>query len=229
LNVKTIFEQAYNYKRDNDSHMMKNTEWGAVAYLSLSKYGINGEVNINNFLHPYKTGYSATSNTNQSVYPGDAGLKDDKTLPYNTETGYKASTTGNISGVYDMSGGSEEYMASFKDGELSESGFESDPVLTYGTKYFDKYNSNSSYNSYNYRILGDATGETGPFYYYQDEDGNHSLHNNWYKDNASFITSYSWFVRGQGVVAGVKAGQLAFSKWRGNADSSFGFRIVLAK
>ena len=38
----------YNYKRDMDSHMMKNTEWGAVAYLSLSNYGINGEVRINN-------------------------------------------------------------------------------------------------------------------------------------------------------------------------------------
>ena len=46
--VKTFFELAYNYSRDNDSHMMKNTEWGAVAYLSHSNYGIGTEVRINN-------------------------------------------------------------------------------------------------------------------------------------------------------------------------------------
>ncbi|MBO5095676.1 MAG: prepilin-type N-terminal cleavage/methylation domain-containing protein, partial [Bacilli bacterium] len=48
LDVKTIFETAYNYDRSLDSHMMKNTEWGAVAYLSHSKYGINQEIRINN-------------------------------------------------------------------------------------------------------------------------------------------------------------------------------------
>ena len=47
MNVKTIFETSYNYQRQHDSHMMKNTEWGAIAYLSHSKYGINKEVNIN--------------------------------------------------------------------------------------------------------------------------------------------------------------------------------------
>ena len=29
------------------SHLMKNTEWGAIVYLSLSDYGIKKEVNIN--------------------------------------------------------------------------------------------------------------------------------------------------------------------------------------
>ena len=38
-----------------------------------------------------------------------------------------------------MSGGAYEYMATFKDGFLSYSGFTSDPTITYGNKYFDKY------------------------------------------------------------------------------------------
>ncbi len=38
------------------------------------------------------------------------GISSDITLPYNTETGYLASTTGNITGIYDMSGGSWEYV-----------------------------------------------------------------------------------------------------------------------
>ena len=113
INVKTMFETAYNYKRDNDSHMMKNTEWGAVAYLSHSKYGINTEVRINNN-SSYLTGYAAVDGTDQSSYPGTYGTDSSITLPYNTTTGYKASTTGNITGVYDMSGGAYEYMAAYR-------------------------------------------------------------------------------------------------------------------
>ena len=39
INVSNAFYTSYNYKRDLESHMMKNTEWGAVAYLTQSKYG----------------------------------------------------------------------------------------------------------------------------------------------------------------------------------------------
>ena len=34
----------------SDSHMMNNREWGAVAYLSHSAYGINNEIRINNYV-----------------------------------------------------------------------------------------------------------------------------------------------------------------------------------
>ena len=134
-NVKQIFDVTYNYKRDNESHMMKNTEWGAVSYLSLSKYGINKKIasnNNNNFL----TGYGSTSDYSSF-------------LPYNTETGYQASTTGNITGVYDMAGCSYEYMASYVQGYLAASGFEEDPSTIYGSKYFDIYSSDSNITSFN--------------------------------------------------------------------------------
>ena len=72
INVKNIFETSYNYQRDNDSHMMKNTEWGAVAYLSHSKYGIMKKVNINNN-SSYKTGYSSLMSLNQNKFPGVYG------------------------------------------------------------------------------------------------------------------------------------------------------------
>jgi hypothetical protein len=66
---------------------MKNTEWGAVAYLSFSKYEINSEVNINNNSNKL-TGYSATLTSDQSTFPGTCGTSSDITLPYNTETTY---------------------------------------------------------------------------------------------------------------------------------------------
>ena len=226
--VKSMFDAAYNYKSSNESHMMKNTEWGAVAYLSHSKYGINKEININNN-NGFLTGYSAVESTDQSDYPGTYGTDSSVTLAYNTETGYKASTTGNITGVYDMSGGAHEYMASYMDGQLGSSGFESDPVTTYGEQYFDKYSNTSTYASYNNRILGDATGEMGPFYYYADSDASR-IHNNWYADASDFVdSSYPWFCRGGVYADGVLASQFYFFRSPGASVSRFGFRLVLTK
>ena len=82
------------YGLTGDSHMMKNTEWGAVAYLAESKYGRNGtEIAVNNSNYVIGEG-SYTSNVAQS-------------------------TTGNIYGIYDMNGTSWEYMASVLNTKLS--------------------------------------------------------------------------------------------------------------
>ena len=225
--VSNMFKTAYNYNRDLDSHMMKNTEWGAVAYLSHSKYGINTEVRINNNSN-YLTGYSAVEGTDQSSYPGVSGTTSDITLPYNTETGYKASTTGNITGVYDMSGGAWEYVAGYMPSSSDASGFSASELTTY-SKYLDLYSANSTINSYNNRKLGDATGEMGPFYFYADKDNNKRYHNNWYGDTSGFVDStYPWFVRGGDYDHGVLAGQFHFARSTGGVHTSVGSRLVLA-
>ena len=227
LNVKTMFETAYNYKRDNDSHMMKNTEWGTVAYLSHSKYGINTEVRINNNSN-FITGYAATDSSDQSKYPGTYGTDSSVTLPYNTSTGYKASTTGNVTGVYDMSGGAHEYMASLRSETYGSSGFDATTLKTYNSKYYDIYDGASEWTKYSKRILGDATGEMGPFYYYQESNGSSYSHNSWYADNSSFVnSSYPWFFRGSDYYDGVLAGQFHFVPYTGGADSTIGLRLVL--
>jgi hypothetical protein len=226
LNVKTIFETCYAYQRNYDSHMMKNTEWGAVSYLSLSNYGIKGAVNVNNN-SSFMTGYSSI--VDQSTYPGANGTTSNLTVPYNTEIGYKASTTGNISGIYDMSGGAHEYLAAFVDGSLGISGFGIDPTITYGEKYFDKYSTSSSFEKFDQRILGDGTGEFGPFYYYPDSDGVKKYRNNWFGDEANFVNpSFPWFHRGGYYGSGVLAGQTAFLRHTGIAHMDFTFRVVLA-
>jgi len=228
INVSNIFTTSLTYNTNLNSHMMKNTEWGAVAYLSHSKYGINKEVNINNN-NSYLTGYSSTDTANQSIYPGTYGTNENVTLPYNTSTGYKASTTGNISGIYDMSGGAWEYMAAYIDGIFEVSGFDESSIEQYDSKYFDIYPTESTDTSYSNRILGDATGELGPFYFYQDGDTNNRYHNNWYFDNSYFINiSSPWFYRSGGYNTGVLASQFLFSKYNGGAYSFNGFRIVLA-
>ena len=224
--VSNMFKTAYNYERNLDSHMMKNTEWGAVAYLSHSKYGINTEVRINNN-SSFLTGYAAIDGTDQTSYPGVSGTTSDVTLPYNTETGYKASTTGNITGVYDMSGGAWEYVAGYMPSSSDASGFTSDELNIY-SKYLDLYQANSETTSYNNRILGDATGEMGPFYYYADNDNIIRYHNNWYSDNSYFISYiYPWFGRGGNHDASALAGQFNFGRGTGNVYIYGGSRLVL--
>ena len=224
INVKNIFEASYSYNRNLDSHMMKNTEWGAVAYLSHSKYGIDKEININNN-SSYKTGYSSLTTLDQSSYPGIYGDGESYNKPYNTEVGYLASTTGNISGIYDMSGGASEYIAGYMDGQMGESEL---TTINYDTKYFDVYSSSSTMTSYQNRILGDATGESGPFYCYSEKDGNLYYHNGWYSDFSYFVESlHPWFYRSGTYDNGVLAGQFYFQRFSGQANSTLGFRIVI--
>ena len=227
ITVYNAFLNSYNYKRNLDSHMMKNTEWGAVAYLSHSKYGKNAEININNN-SSYKTGYSALPSTNQQTYPGTSGDGDSYNSVYNTNIGYLASTSGNISGVYDMSGGAWEYVSSYITGKPGTSGFSTTTLANYDSKYFDTYNAASTLTTYQYRILGDATGEMGPFKSYLDGDNTSRYHSSWYGDNSVFVdSSYPWFTRCGHYAYGVLAGTFFFSGYTGNTYVSGGYRIIL--
>ncbi len=81
-----------NDKNNIDTHMIKNIEWQAIALLSNSKYGISNIVN------------------NNTLYTG-GGTINDESYDYNVlDKGVKASTTGNIYGVYDMAGGKREFV-----------------------------------------------------------------------------------------------------------------------
>jgi hypothetical protein len=226
VNFKTLFDTAFNFNRDMESHMMKNTEWGAVAYLSHSRYGINKEINVNNSCE--YTGYSSTLPINQSIFPEGFEAGTDEMLPYNYEIGYLASTTGNITGIYDMSGGSYEFVAAYNaansDHVASGSGFESDPSTIYGDKYFDKY-----YGSeHSDRILGDATGELGPFYnihiamsaYYTA---------GWYRNRLASMgeSNVNLYMRG-GICGYEASGQFSANTNSGHAYSNQATRIVLA-
>lgn len=230
INIKTMFELSYNYNRDLDSHMMKNTEWGAVAYLSHSKYGINSEIRINNSAK-YITGCAATvpsisvhkeqSNHTEGYYYGCENA-------YNTEIGFLASTTGNITGVYDMAGGAWEHVAAYASTKLGSSGFDNSSINAYNNKYFDIYPSNSDTGTYAHRTLGDSTGEVGPFYYYKDNDGDLRYHNAWYNDYSAFVNTVNpWFVRGGSNYFGELTGIFAFTHNSGVAYDANTFRIVL--
>ena len=127
-----------------------------------------------------------------------------------------------------MSGGTLEYMASYVKDTYKDSGFDAASISSYNHKYFDIYPSDSGWKKYNKRILGDATGEMGPFYYYKDKDGNNRIHNSWFGDGSDFVdASYPWFDRGGSYTSGVLAGQSGFSRFTGGASGWSGFRLAL--
>ena len=171
----------------SDSHMMKNIEWGAVAYLKQSIYGL-GITDI-------------TINSNGSYYTGGGSG-----TSYKTNT--RQSTTGNITGVYDMSGGANEYVMGNYNKQAGSSGL---TISTVPTQHIDIYSGASVSASH----LGDALGETA----------------GWYSDYADFVSSSSpWFKRGGLYNSMVNAGVFNFTSLSGTVyyDLSDGFRVVLS-
>ncbi len=249
ITLGNAFQTSYEYLRNEESHMMKNTEWGAVAYFSQSQYGTCtndqcSEVRVNNNSN-YITGYAAKEEPTAG-YNNKADIEGNhvegtelhengtNTKMYHTTEGHQASTTGNITGVYDMSGGAMEYVMGYATNPTNNDANNNITSLypTFFTsndwkKYYDNYT--STFNTqFNNRILGDATGEMGPFGIENDPDNNQHTKNSWYKDYGYFVDLYSsWFDRGGYWPDGTSAGVFAFSHFNGNNFSNTSFRIVL--
>ena len=218
-----------------DAHMMKNTEWGAVAYLKQSKYGL-GTTDMGNNGY-YYSGYNSDDIEYKVSKTGCGPLSESnltgKTTScksYTSTIGVKASTTGTVYGVYDMAGGTSEYVMGVmktSDGTglvYQDSGFNTS-TLPFGSKYVDAYAYGTTYNdqdAYNRRILGDATGEV----------------RGWYSDSASkfansssgYYVGGSWFGRGGSYDDEASAGIFNFSSQQGENNTTvwkFTFRSVL--
>ncbi len=86
-----------------NSHLIKNSEWGAVAYLCYSNYGEVPQINAN-----------GNNKSGIGYYDLITGRGPDKTSTY-SEGAKVASTTGNVTGIYDMNGGAWEYVAAYYD------------------------------------------------------------------------------------------------------------------
>ena len=214
--MTTTLASTYGTSTSDDSHMMKNMEWGAVAYLSSSIYG-----RYTNTSTCIDSGCEVWINNNSSLTTGCAGSSVDAEYAstcnaWNTATGVNASTTGNIYGIYDMSGGALEYVMGNYDDIIRYAGFSSMPEA----KYYDKYtgtDSNSEFTTYH---LGDATKET--------LKAKSTGQNAWYQDYGySVDSSHPWVLRGGTYNNGSHAGVFAFSSGAGLSYFTYSFRVVL--
>ena len=147
-----------------------------------------------------------------------------------------------------MSGGAFEYLMGVmsKDGlpcsgrdEQNHSGFNGPYCNTTGTKtdgikflsnlkYYDIYSYSDNDKKYNRRILGDATGEIGPF---STKTYNSKIRqvSSWYADESSYIHSgYPWFIRGGHWARGSDSGMFAFDRYYGSFAPNGSYRIILS-
>ena len=95
------------------------------------------------------------------------------------------------------------------------------------SKYYDTYVYATTNQQYQRRILGDTTGEMGPFanITYLTQTRNSS---SWYVGYASFAYSPDpWFGRGGYYPDGLDAGTFAFYGGNGRLASWISFRLVL--
>ena len=237
-----------------DSHLMKNSEWGAVAYLAQSKYGLNGTniyINNANLRNSQTSAYAITGCAGETEDAAELGVKIDnstkkpvstdntkKIYTWTQKSGTKASTTGTIYGVYDMSGGTWERTAGLVNNE-------NENLATYGqsllnalnngksSKYVTVYPHNASVDKNganidtastanwkaNTKIYGDGIRETSTA-----GTGKTS----WYTDCSYFPAVLSPFSgRGGSLWGGEGAGLFCFYRNDGVSHYNSGFRSVL--
>lgn len=111
--MQMCINAAYGWRTGSvDSHLIKNDEWGAVAYLCYSQYGEvpwnNGCGLQNGYYYDLYTGQGPGSLTSEANYGGKT-----ENRQYDTDLGVLASTTGNVYGVYDMARGANERVAAY--------------------------------------------------------------------------------------------------------------------
>ena len=247
----TVFNWDGTLTNDNnniDIHMMKNNEWGVVAYLSHSKYGINGEIYKNNSSGYYtgRSGGNVSGKTSaSSVYTNISSIDQNNEYGYYTYDGYLlnyntntksqtrdlskvASSTGNIYGIYDISGGSNEYVMGVmvsSDGKFNvASAGNWNASLMPLNKYYNSYSYDVSSNSTKYSTftrgnLGDATIEVL---------ASSSNRKSWYDDLASFVASdRPWITRGSYYNDLVAPGAFYYHTGPGSHNDSVSTRSCL--
>ena len=211
--------------------MMKNTEWGAVAYLSRSIYGKNGEV-WNNPYYSNTTNYSPITGlcSNETEGKDNAIMDITKTYKYNEVGGGKASTTGNIYGIYDMAGGAWEYVTGILSNYKSMNGnYDFTNSATYSNKYFDWYDGNSTDSKINYNVNTEKYGDA----IYETSNSGLSITGSWDDNCSYFLGSFSSndmspvFVRGGHSSGGSSTGIFAFNCTNGSTLNHISFRPCL--
>lgn len=215
IKIQEMFVAAKNIKNNNkygwdvndtsiDTHLIKNIEWGAVAYISNSIYGKNANITLNDF-----AGYS-TGGGDENAYKNNVGQ----------------STTGNVYGIYDMSGCSWEYVAAYINNGTPNLINNGNDLYLAEEKYKDIYvtgasDSQSLNYSANSNKKGDAIYETSSSY---------NGFKSWYNGPSYMIYSTTpFFRRGGDIDSGNNAGIFSFNNFFGANFSNFGFRPVIVK
>ena len=228
-----------------DAHMMKNTEWGAVAYLKQSKYGLGltdivaGSGKTGGCSYS-QAGTSSSIKNDQIIGSFMSHRPDEPTLPCDVgNTLTTTSTTGNIYGVYDMASVKAEYVMGVVQDNTNTSAPISGNDTSSNSGFTGKVYDGGNYTSY--------TGTAFPSSKYYDLYAFGTTYNDssayarrilgdatsetrsWYTDQMIFAYNENpWFGRGGYAFNGSRAGVFSAYRNDGSGDGFISFRSVLA-
>lgn len=204
----------FGFTNTADVHMIKNSEWGAVAYFSQSIYGrciddvTCPDIGINNTIGTGSGAAAGSSYTDPSGY-------------YYSAKGQIASTTGNIYGVYDMSGGNFEFVMAKSTTQSYAGGFTGTSLTN-----FNAINANNKYiDSFEYDnsiTCTDALSGLNICFGQALEDET----NMWYADEAMFVND-SWMSRGGFYMQSSSAGLFAYRETTPEAGTTTSRMVVV--
>ena len=223
----------YGLSNDTDSHLMKNSEWGVVAYLTRSaKYGIGNKDIAVNSKNLNNGGVSTTKeqgNTKASVYAVTGYNSNNNEWNDYLGNNLSSSTTGNIYGIYDLAGGVWERTAGYINNGQTLNGISvvigKDKSTKYATvyPYSDVGNDENAKSVANYKlnekIYGDSIRETST-------EGKENT--SWYNDHSYYPSGIaSFFNRGGYCESNERAGVSSFARHAGISAWYHGIRCVL--
>lgn len=214
-----------------DAHLMKNTEWGGVAYLVHSIYGICNEKCVKVKTNNSKLGITGRSSGKENLdeindngnYTYDGYTITQNNITNDNDISKISSTTNNIYGIYDLSGYISEYvmgnMVTSKNTFNNEkSNNKWNKAQNLSNRYYDKYSygiTNKDNAALNRSILGDATKEVTII-----ENNIITSWNN-EKELAFVSENNAWFLRGESSIFNYKS-------TNGEKNIKYGFRISLS-
>lgn len=231
------------------SHVSTNNEWGATAYLSASKYGagVTG-VLPNSAIDAGTDGDGLGSTGLTGCGPADSTSLTQYTCLNNTShyyygnIGKLASTTGNVYGVYDMSGGGREFTMGIRSTQASGIGenstyFATPPRSPYANIYSDSegfgakpsWSQSTDSQFFNNDVCtwetcgGQAIHETKTIQSVINSE------QSWNQDYSQFAYgNYIYFGRGGNFGGGTKTGLFSTGRSDGNGQYYDGIRAVIA-
>ena len=254
INISNCFDNSLNYSSKQNtganSHLMKNSEWGAIAYLTHSQYGRNGhEIGMNTYGPETKEGDTTYYNEVTGYGSSGTGRTTEENIAddnrYNGKYGMNASTTGNLYGVYDISGGAWEYTSVLYS-KYTNGNENSLYAKTANGKYSlsvtdSQIPSNSSKYVTIYPIDTTVEGNDGSIHFhyakwkdiygdaiYETSNGNGS-NKSWFNDYADEDTRTGEYFsqRGGHFWGAAGAGAFAFGDNGGGANDGCSYRLVL--
>ena len=236
----------YGLSSNTNSHMLKNSEWGAITYLTQSQYGRNGaEVNISNYGTNFEEEPYRDAITGIYADGTDNWIAASFGNPWYTVEGQLGSSTGNITGIYDLNGCVQERVACYISNgdyslvantgisnwiktEVSENGY-----LTESSKYYTVYpfdaSSDTGEDNWNkYSSLKSSTYGYGDAMIEITTEIEEDYNNTWLDTKSWYMNMYYPFMgRGGTFTSGPYSGSFVYGEDIGYGGETNGFRVIL--